>query len=192
MDFARAITEYQEAYRIVRDPSILYQLGRAYHRDGKWSEALAFYEKYQREVPDPDPQLKRVLDEYMRQLRSALRGAQTLQDQSDPQRPAETPSTPPPSGAAPSQPPSLLPAPAAPLGAAQKLQGALQRKPEPAARPLYKQPWFWGVVGGSVAAVVAGGVGLRLALRPVGPSLPPDLQVRSIQPTLFTISGGLP
>jgi tetratricopeptide (TPR) repeat protein len=186
MDFARSITEYEEAYRIARDPNILYQLGRAYHRDGKWSEALAYYEKYQREVPDADPQLKRVLDEYIRQLHAALRGAQTLQGQSDPQ-----------TANAEAQPAALsrltlVPASPTLVGSSLKAPGIGKSSEPEKAKPIYIRGWFWGVIGGTAAAAVAGGVAGGLATRSSGPSLPPGAQVRSIQPTLFTISGVFP
>jgi len=62
------------------------------------------------------------------------------------------------------------PAVAAPQPPAATVPGAAQQ-PVSEAKPLYKKPWFWAVLGGGVAAIGLG-VGLGVGLSSRGPSLP--------------------
>lgn len=177
-NYALAIDHFQAAYQIYRDPKLLYLIGRAYHHDGKWSEALGYYEKYQREATEVDPSLKRSLDEYTRQLKLALLGAQTLQNADTTELPP-TPRSQPVSSTDP-----VLAADAVPsrliLVSPTKPTADAATKP-----PFYKQGLFWGLLGGGVGAVVIAGV-VGGVVANSGPKLPKDVPIYSIAATLFT------
>ena len=64
-------------------------------------------------------------------------------------------------------PPPVVRAPQPPVASAHEAA----QQPLPEAKPLYKKPWFWAVVGGGVAAIGLG-VGLGVGLSSRGPSLP--------------------
>ncbi len=64
-------------------------------------------------------------------------------------------------------PPPVVRAPQPPVASAHEAA----QQPLPEAKPLYKKPWFWAVVGGGVAAIGLG-VGLGVGLSTRGPSLP--------------------
>lgn len=175
--FAQAIPEYQAAYEIHRDPNLLFKLGRAYHRDGNWSEALVYYEKYQREVPEPSPQLKRSLQEYIRQLRAALNGAESLQGQSG--HTGESAASPAPrAGASPAgNGASALHAARPPAGPDQSPEKNL---------PFYKRPLFWSLVGAGVGtiAITSGIAGAATATR--APTFGKDVPIFTLSTSLFT------
>lgn len=182
--YSMAIEHYQAAYQIYRDPNLLYNIGRAYHHEGKWSDALNYYERYQREVPEVDPALKRSLNEYIRQLRLALLGAQTLQS-ADGTTPNSTDASVTGSALSNVNPPATVPSgiifinqPKTPADSSNKT-------------PIHKRRLFWGLLGGGVgAALVAGVVGGVVANS--GPKLPGGAPIRPLTPSLLTIGGTLP
>ncbi|HUQ07429.1 MAG TPA: tetratricopeptide repeat protein [Kofleriaceae bacterium] len=51
-DYAVAVEEYREAYRLVPSPGLLYNLGQAYRLLGACAEAAEAYREYLRLVPD--------------------------------------------------------------------------------------------------------------------------------------------
>lgn len=151
-DWAAARLEYEKAYIENPEPILNLQIGRCHHLDRRYQEALSQYEKYaigmrNQNIPLGDDYWKNLAEAY-----DALdRPAEALQAYN--QLITEYPST------------KFRPD--------ESIIARLQKREEKRRRPLYKTPWFWGVIGGSVAIVATGlGVGLYFGLRRDGGSNP--------------------
>jgi tetratricopeptide (TPR) repeat protein len=145
--FDEAIQEYDAAYEIKDDPSLLYNIAQAHRLNNNLPKALFFYKSYLNRVPNAENatevsnrinELQRLIDEHAK----AQSGAPTQALPSVPLERSE------PAAAAPA-----LTAVPAPVAASASAPAAA---PE---RPIYKKGWFWGVVAGG-AAVIAAGVAL--------------------------------
>lgn len=77
-DYQAALGEWQKAYAIRQLPRLLLNLGQTYRKLGRAREALGYYELYLRVEPNPEPQLKAELDQYIVQTRVMLKEAETL------------------------------------------------------------------------------------------------------------------
>lgn len=77
-DYQAALGEWQKAYAIRQLPRLLLNLGQTYRKLGRAREALGYYELYLRVEPNPEPQLKAELDQYIVQTRAMLKEAEQL------------------------------------------------------------------------------------------------------------------
>ena len=153
-EWTTARQEYEKAYAESPDPILNLQIGRCLHLERKYQEALSHYEQYaialqNNHMPLGDDYWKNLAETY-----DALdRPAEALQAYNQ----------------------LLKDYPSTKFRPDESLLARLQRREEKKRRPLYKTPWFWGVVGSSVAIVATGlGVGLYFGLRK-GPSLCPPV-----------------
>ncbi|MFO0574674.1 MAG: tetratricopeptide repeat protein [Polyangia bacterium] len=145
-----AIVELQAAYAANPLPRILCNLAKAYRKDGQLKEAAEHYDLCLRTDPHLSPQERAEFGDSLAQLRAALEPPRVEQ------RPAPVPPV-----------STLQAAPTAPPGTA-----------APEARPVYKRAWFWGVLGGVVAAGAVATVAGVLATRSTAPTLTePELPV---------------
>jgi hypothetical protein len=71
-DYARAIREFQAAYKVRQLPRILLNIGQVYRKLGMASTALKFYEHYLRVDLQPKPEIKAEVDRYIAQTRAML------------------------------------------------------------------------------------------------------------------------
>ena len=138
-EYEAAADAYMSAYKLKPDPALLFNAAQACRLGGKSDRALTLYRNYLRFHPDASNV-------------EAVRGhIAKLEKQIDAERAAAA--TPPPVV----QPPPTTPPPmTTPAPTEASALTATAPPPAPAARPLYRKPWFWGAVGGAVvvAAVV--------------------------------------
>ncbi len=142
--YDEAAKHYEESYRLVQDPSLLYNIGQSYRLAGKPERALTAYRSYLRTAPSDVPHREQV----ERRIRELERIA------------AETSSTQtgPPPGTLPSR--SEMPPAPSPTPAAIVAQPAPPLSDAPA--PIYKRWLFWAgaatiVTGAVVTAVLLSG-----------------------------------
>ena len=173
-EFAEALTDFKEAYRLHPDPAFLFNIAQCERQLGDFDEAIKFYRSYLRNKPDASnaKEVQKKIDE-LKGLSEAKRKSKEGAPQS-----VIAPTSPPPPDSSPHAPPP--PAPIAPL-APPPAPVNLSPSPEPTATttstttpgadltakadtgestPIYKEWWFWAgagavVVGAVVIAVLA-------------------------------------
>jgi tetratricopeptide (TPR) repeat protein len=162
--FDEAAEHYEEAYRLVQDPILLFNIAQSYRLGGKPDKASYAYRAYLR-TAGPEAPNREVAEKHIAEIKRQQgenKGAQP--------EPAATSATPPQSAAVVALPPVPVPAASAPVAAtvtpaqnltaqpglpadsnlsAQNTSGDTQ--PE-TGRPFYKAWWFWTAVGGAVVA----------------------------------------
>jgi tetratricopeptide (TPR) repeat protein len=159
--FDEAAQHYEEAYRLVQDPVLLFDIGQSYRLGEKPEKALTAYHSYLR-TAGPDAPNRAVVEKHVAELKRQLDESKSAASEPAPAASANTAATIAPTAAA-------LTA-AAPPPAASVLPPALTTSTTPAdastaatntpsaessSTPFYKRWWFWTGVG---AAVVAGTV----------------------------------
>jgi tetratricopeptide (TPR) repeat protein len=148
--YEEAVTELQKAYEIRQLPRLLLNIGTVFRKMGKAREALNYYELYLKAEPNPPRKIRKELDEFIPATRALLEKPTAAEG---------TGSTP---QAAPTAAPSTKPA-----------------APASSEPPIYKRPWFWGVVGGAAGVVliaaIAGGVVAEQR------KIPGDIQIIQLQ-----------
>lgn len=181
-DYARAIREFQTAYRVRQLPRILLNIGQVYRKLGMASTALKFYEHYLRVEPRPKPELKAEVDRYIAQTRAMLdppdivplpsKSAAAAAAEAVASAPSDITPVPEwsedpaarqrghgqPGSAIVSQ-PSLGSMSLRPLPPGVTL---VALPPPPPETPVYKKPWFWGVIGGIAAGAVITGIAVGI------------------------------
>jgi hypothetical protein len=197
-EFAEALTDFKEAYRLHPDPAFLFNIAQCERQIGDFDEAIKFYRSYLRNKPEATnaKEVQKKIDE-LKLLTDAKRkskeaGNQSVIAPSTAPPPVDASShavSPPPAPVAPLSPPSATSAPApqpapvpnlsSPPEAAATTSttspGAdLTAKPEAGeSAPIYKQWWFWAgagavVVGAVVIALVASGGSASAPSSPLG------------------------
>jgi tetratricopeptide (TPR) repeat protein len=168
-EYAPALAEFREAYRIKPDPSFLFNIAQCHRRLGQNEAALDYYRKYLRNLPDAPNRadVERIVAE--------LHAKEAAPQPDAPPAPAPIVVPPP---TAPAPPPQLEAPTSAPDAA---LIAMPPPPPPPQSSPLYKRWWFWTGVGVIVvSAVVIGFVASAKGPQPyagtLGPNLP--LEVR--------------
>jgi hypothetical protein len=174
-EYKDAITEFEAAYRLHPDPSILYNLGQSYRLSNQPDEALKFYKTYLREAAAPPN--RREVESRIADLEKLVEARQRTATPPDTPlqprdasmakieaRPRHVEAAPPPHVEA-SPPPHVELAPPAhdetpPLAVTAPIASA----PAPVERratPAYKKWWLWTIVGVVVVGAAVGvGVGV--------------------------------
>lgn len=143
--FEEALAGYEAAYQLYRAPQFLFNIAQCHFQLQRWDRAVFFFEGYLRELPGASNRsLVEELIEEARQRRAAQQEAERQQLQLEQER---------------------LELERARARRVEE-QARLALAPRPVeiapARPVYKQWWFWSLVGGALAGVavtaaVAGG-----------------------------------
>lgn len=154
--YEEAVVELQKAYEIRQLPRLLLNIGTVYRKMGKAREALSYYELYLKAEPNPPRKIRKELDEFIPQTRALLEKPSGKDGQPQPG------ASPTPNGQPGSPDPATKPTTAS--------------SSEP---PIYKRPWFWGVVGGAAAVVLIAGIagGVVAEQR----KIPGDIQIIQLQ-----------
>jgi tetratricopeptide (TPR) repeat protein len=142
-DFAPALAEFKEAFRLRDDPVFLFNMGQCHSKLGDDSSALHAYRSYLRRKPDAPNRA---------QVEARIAELEERQGKT-----AGTANPPPP--LPPDTTPSVVRTPKPEPAPVIDLQST-QPPPEPARTPLLKTWWFWTGVG----AVVVGGVATAILL----------------------------
>jgi tetratricopeptide (TPR) repeat protein len=160
-EYAPALAEFREAYRIKPDPSFLFNIAQCHRRLGQNDAALDYYRKYLRNLPDAPNRAD------VERMVAELHAKETAPPPDPTPAPVATPTP------APVPPPQLEAPPPAPEAALV----ATPTPPPPQPSPIYKRWWFWTGVGVIVvSAVVIGVVASSKSPQPyvgtLGPNLP--------------------
>jgi tetratricopeptide (TPR) repeat protein len=154
--FDEASQHYEEAYRLVQDPVLLFNIGQSYRLGEKPEKAITAYRSYLR-TAGPDAPNRAVVEKHIAELKRQLD-----EDKSAAAEPAQAPPVPTvtPAATAPAVAPpidltALPPAPATSPAADVTVTTKATPSSEASSTPFYKTWWFWTGVG---AAVVAGTV----------------------------------
>lgn len=140
-DYAGAIEEMTAAYEERQLPRILLNIGQAYRKIGKAREALSFYERYLKAEPDAPATIQIEIQSYIAQTKALIEAP--VGQNADRGEPA-------PNGWD-RETGKITP------------EYAAQLREEERRKPIYKKPWFWAVIGGGAAAVLAIGIGVGVA-----------------------------
>jgi tetratricopeptide (TPR) repeat protein len=167
-EFAPALAEFREAYRLKPDPSFLFNIAQCHRKLGDADAALDFYRKYLRSLPDAPNRAdveRMIADLRAKQAAAPAAGAPATTESPAPAAHVEATPVPAPTTSA---------VPAAPSAALVASPAA----ESPA--PVYKRWWFWTALGAVVAgAVIAGFVLSRPAPQPYQGTLDPHtIEVR--------------
>ena len=150
--FLEAAREFEAGYQALPRSPFLLNIGHSYRRAQELRKAKAAYELMLK--VDPTTQHRPLVEDLIRTIDDALVAQQ------------ETPVTPPPGGGSPATGTGTgPPLPGAPPANASAIDIGPpitvlpeEHSPTPAARPLWKSPWFWGVVGAVVVTSTVGAV----------------------------------
>lgn len=158
-EFLKAAEELRIAYVIEPKPLLLFNIGQAYRRAGYPQEALTAYEKFLRD--DPTSTLRPETEGYCNDMRTLIaeqeRKAQIERALASEQQRAQEQAV------------ALRDEQERGKTTQQALTMERQRNERERRRPIYRRPWFWGVIGAAVVAVgtsVALGVTLAPRDRP--------------------------
>jgi tetratricopeptide (TPR) repeat protein len=166
-EYAPALAEFREAYRIKPDPSFLFNIAQCHRRLGQNEAALDYYRKYLRNLPDAPNRAD------VERMVAELHAKETAPQPEA--TPAPTPvATPTPAPVPPAQLEAPTPAPEASLI-------AMPPPPPPQSSPIYKRWWFWTgvgviVVSAVVIGVVASSNGSQPYVGTLGPNLPLEVK----------------
>ena len=151
-EYPQALDGFKEVYRILEDPSLLFNLAQCYRQLNRKEDAIRFYRTYLHDATDVAD--RDSVEQIVAGLEKALRDEQTARA-APPQSTIETPAT---------VAPTTTPAPVTP---APELTAA---PAPPAPQPVYKRWWLWTTVVGVAAVGVGVGLGVGLTHTPAGPS----------------------
>jgi tetratricopeptide (TPR) repeat protein len=144
--FDEALAEYSRAYELFPHPAFLFNIGQCHRELGRCERALFFFDGYLREQPDASN--RELVEELIGECR------ETLAREAD-AGPASGEGAPPPQVEPPEPPPTVAPQPSAIDAASEGDAGGTdEARPR---RPVYRQWWFWTVLGVVVAGAVTAG-----------------------------------
>jgi tetratricopeptide (TPR) repeat protein len=155
--FDEAAQDYEKAFSLKPDPALLFNAAQAHRQASNKKRALVLYQNYIRLYGNRVSNRAEV-----ERIVASLKKAIDSEQQAASVPPTETATPEPGQGHEPTPPPPAVTT-APPPAATASRPDLTQTPPE---KPLIKKPWFWAVVGGSVAAVALGvglGVGLGTA-----------------------------
>lgn len=133
--YDRAIAEYEAAYQLQAQPALLINIGLCHYKADRPRQALDYYQQA----------LKAKLTREEREEVLANVAKATIKLQEQQQREAQEAQA------------------RRTAEQAQLVSQPLTQPPRPVETPIYKKPWFWGIIGGLVAGGVVIGV---VAARP--------------------------
>jgi tetratricopeptide (TPR) repeat protein len=150
-EYQQALEAFKETYRLVEDPTLLFNIAQCYRQLNKKEEAIRFYRTYLHDAPDDGNRAS--VEQIIASLEKAIHEENvaratppdTTIDGSQP-RPVTAP-----------PPATVTSPPAQPVTQPVVVASTASDRP-----PLYKRWWLWTLVGGAV--VVGAGVGLALGL----------------------------
>jgi tetratricopeptide (TPR) repeat protein len=160
-DFDRAIEAFSKAHKLDPAPILLYNIAQAYRKKGDRAQAISHYKRYLQAAPAADDR-----EQVQARIRELERGEIDGESKSEPgvtaappvhagvQSPAPSTEQPVAGGSAGRLPPGA-PIPMPPAAT----QDVVLATPGP--EPVYRQPWFWGVVGAASLVLAASIVFLR-------------------------------
>lgn len=177
-EYAPALAEFREAYRLKPDPSFLFNIAQCYRKLGDREAALDFFRKYLRSVPNAPN--RSDVQRFMAELRAHAPEAATPAPagRAPDANAAAVEATPPPPPSV--LPPSVLPAsapavlapPSTPVTAPALF---VVEAPPPVRAPFYEKWWFWTAIGVVAAAAVVTGFALSDDAKPYGGTLGPGV-----------------
>jgi tetratricopeptide (TPR) repeat protein len=159
-EYAEALIEFKNAYRIVQDPAFLFNIAQCYRKLGQDVEALDYYRNFLRRFPNA-PNRSEV-DRRIQELERELETRPPTEPKPDPRLKngaPVTPIAPAPNGTAGGGPPLAQPN----AGTAPTVVATPQGGGDRDATPIYGRWWFWTAVGAVV--VVAGAAIFAVATR---------------------------
>jgi tetratricopeptide (TPR) repeat protein len=149
--FPEAIAEFEKAYEVDHEPSILYNIAQAHKKQGNKEKALFFYRRYLEQAPNAPNRAE--VEQRVKDLASVV-------EKGDAKTPAPPPRTEPKPQPKP-QPLVLAPPPPPPPAPASQPSAMLVSSPAPAPADqssVFSRPWFWVVVGAAVSAGVVAAI----------------------------------
>jgi tetratricopeptide (TPR) repeat protein len=136
-EYDNAAAELLKAYEIRQLPRVLLNLGTIYRKIGKAKEALAFYERYLQAEAHPPSAIKKDVDTAIAETRALIAAQEEEVERAKQSEPA-------------------------PVGwdrdSGQMQPWLAERLRQEERHKIYKRAWFWGLIGGIVAAGVITGV----------------------------------
>lgn len=153
-EFAQALAEFREAYRLKPDASFLFNIAQCHRKLGDVDAALDFYRKYLRSLPEAPnrAEVERMIADLRARKDSAPAADAPATDAPSPVPQIDAAAA-----------PVVVPAPEAPAAAPRAdVLVATPAPAQPASTPFYQRWWFWTAVG---AAVVGGGIAAYAATR---------------------------
>jgi len=166
-EYAEALNDFKEGYRLKDDPVFLYNIAQCYRLLDQNTEALRAYKNYLRRAPNASNRV-----EVERKI-AAIEEAQAAAQKASTTPPNQVipPGPPPPESA----PPTGTPAVATPAPGAPSVTATAPTREQ--RQPVYKKWWLWTVVGVVVVGAAVGlGVGLGTAHASAGPTVYPAVQ----------------
>jgi tetratricopeptide (TPR) repeat protein len=136
-EYDPAIEEWERGFRAKPAPEFLYNIAQAYRLSKR-----SFYQKYLR--VSPEAKNRDEVERHIATLKEIV-DKQKSSAESPPQTTLPTPGT-----------TTTTPPPTTSTPTASTTTTRADLVAQPDTRPVYKKPWFWGVMGGVAAVVVAG------------------------------------
>ena len=161
-EYPQALDGFKEVYRLLEDPTLLFNLAQCYRQLNKKEEAIHFYRTYLHDAPNVPNHAS--VEQIVASLEKALRDEQAVRS-APPQATIETPgaangNAPPPTVVTPAPAPTLTPAP--------ELTATSTAPPEKP--PVYKRWWLWTTVAAVVVVGAGVGLGIGLTRTPAAPA----------------------
>ena len=137
-EYDQALRQFRDAYRTAPDPTFLFNIGQCQRKLGRTEEAIDSFKSYLRYLPAEHPRrddVQKLVIDLQREIEDK-KAAERPVPRVEPPPPVILRAPPP--APSPSQPEAFVREQPAP--------------PPPTNEPVYTRGWFWGVVGGVVAA----------------------------------------
>jgi tetratricopeptide (TPR) repeat protein len=163
-DYESAVRDYFAAYERKPVPALLFNIAQAQRKAGQWQQALTMYERFLRE--DPKSTLAPEAEANATAMRARIEADKASAERDVAERLAKQRA-----------------AEAEALAQARederkKSEAALLLVTQKNEKPIYKKPWFWGVLGGVVVAGVVV-TAVVIATQPKDPAS--DLGLRVVE-----------
>ena len=158
-EYAQALDAFKETYRLVEDPSLLFNIAQCYRQLNKKEEAIRFYRTFLHDAPDNGDRAS--VQQIVAALEKAIKedsAARAVPPDTTIGPPNNGPPAPPPATVVePVKPPEPAPVPVVTVAHAEKT-------------PVYKRWWLWTAVAGVVVVGAGVGLGIGLTRVPAAPS----------------------
>lgn len=159
-DYDAALTALLKAYELQPLPLLLFNIAQAYRKAGKREEALRYYERFVATAPQSP--LTPEAEAHSAALRAEFAAERAARDRADAEKLSEQ------ARVRLNEAEAMAAKNEAARQQAQADMLLLERRAAQIAdkKPIYRRPWFWGLLGGLAAAGLATGLGVGLAMRP--------------------------